>query len=69
MKTDYYLNKYFELNKYNEAVAKWGELEYDQCFGYVPLLSLGGSEKVENLDKVKIREHIELITQLVGRIE
>jgi len=69
LKTDYYLNKYFELNKYNEAVAKWGELEYDQCFGYVPLLSLGGSEKVENLDKVKIREHIELITQLVGRIE
>ncbi|MBE6049354.1 MAG: DUF1851 domain-containing protein [Clostridium sp.] len=69
LKEEYFLNKYIELDKYNEAVAKWGELEYDQCFGYVPLLGLGGSEKVENLDKVKIREHIELITELVGKIE
>ena len=29
---------------------------------------LGGSEKVQNLKKVKIREHIELISQLVGKI-
>lgn len=64
-----FINEYFSVDQYNEAVAKWGELEYDQCFGYVPLLGLGGSEKVENLDKVKIREHIELITELVGKIE
>ncbi len=60
--------KYFEIQKYNEAVEKIGTLKFDECFGYVPLLGLGGSERVENLKIVKIREHIELITQLVGRI-
>lgn len=67
--TEYFCNEFFELNKYNEAIEFHGHLEFDQCFGYVPLLGLGGSEKVENLKKVKIREHIELITQLVGPIE
>lgn len=46
-----------------------GVLKYDECFGYVPLLALGGSEKVENLKKVKIKEHIKLITQMVGKIQ
>ena len=35
---------------------------FDECYGYVPLLGLGGSEKVDNLQKVKIKEHI--ITRL-----
>ena len=32
-------------------------------------LSIGGKEKVENLEKVKTKVHIELITQMMGRIE
>lgn len=67
--TDYFCEEFFELDKYATAVSRLGELEYGECFGYVPLLGLGGSEKVENLKKVKIKEHIELITQLVGKIE
>ena len=67
--TDYFCKEFFELDNYTAAVSKLGELKYDECFGYVPLLGLGGSEKVENLKKVKIKEHIELITQLVGKIE
>lgn len=69
LQDEYFLEKYLELNKYSEAVKKYGELDYNECFGYVPLLGLGGSEKVENLSKVKIKEHIELITQMVGKIE
>lgn len=69
LQDDYFIEKYLEIDRYNEAVAKHGELNFDECFGYVPLLGLGGSEKVENLKKVRIKEHIELITQLVGRIE
>ncbi len=46
-----------------------GELEFDESFGYTPLLGIGGSEKIENLEKVKTKEHIEIITQMVGRIE
>ena len=58
-----------EFGKYKDAVAKLGELEFDECFGYTPLLGLGGSEKTENLEKVNTKVHIELITQMVGRIE
>jgi hypothetical protein len=60
-----------ELDKdlYDDAVSKYGLLEYNECFGFVPLLPLGGSEKVENLQKVQILPHIDFITQAVGRIE
>lgn len=69
LQDDYFIEKYLEIDKYNEAIKNLGLIQYDECFGYVPLLGLGGSEKVENLKKVKIKEHIELITQLVGKIE
>lgn len=65
---DYFVEKYFQIPLYTEAVKRLGELEKDECFGYVPLLGLGGSEKLENLKKVKIREHIELISQMVGKV-
>ena len=68
LEDDYFLEKYFQISRYTEAVDKLGKLEQDECFGYVPLLGLGGSEKVQNLKKVRIREHIELISQMVGKI-
>jgi len=68
LETGAFNEKFFDIEKYKEAVNKMGNLNFDECFAYVPLLGLGGSEKVENLKKVKIREHIELITQLVGKI-
>lgn len=64
-----YVTDFIDNSQYKEAIIKNGELNFDECFGYVPLLGIGGSEKVENLKKVKIKEHIELITQLVGNIE
>ena len=57
------------LDKYKEVVGKMGGLEMDECFGYNPLLGLGGRENVKNIEKVKIKEYIEVITQMVGRIE
>ncbi|EAC4137804.1 TPA: DUF1851 domain-containing protein, partial [Listeria monocytogenes] len=54
---------------YPSAVEKYGEASYDECFGYTPILGMGGTEKVENLKKVKLREHIYLITQFMGPIE
>lgn len=65
---EYFLEKYFQVPQYTEAVNKLGKPGLDECFGYVPLLGLGGSERVDNLHKVKIREHIELISQMVGKI-
>ncbi|MGF6928536.1 hypothetical protein QFZ48_004036 [Chitinophaga sp. W2I13] len=59
------------LNDTNYLIAKerLGEPEYDECYGFVPLLGLGGKEKVDNLQKVKIKEHISLIAQIMGKIE
>lgn len=68
LEDDYFWEKYFQIPQYVEAIKKLGELEHDECFGYVLLLGLGGSEGVQNLKKVKIREHIEMISQLVGKI-
>ncbi len=60
--------EYFTIKEYNEAVEKYGRLAYAECFGYVPLLALGGKESVDNLKKVKMKEHIELIYNMVGEI-
>jgi len=54
---------------YPSAVAAYGPLAYDECFGYVPLLGLGGTENVENLQKVNIKEQILIITELLGSFE
>ncbi|MBC1493575.1 DUF1851 domain-containing protein [Listeria booriae] len=64
-----FLIEELDWNPYKEASKKLGNPAYDECFGYVPLLALGGSDKVENLKKVKLREHILLITALTGAIE
>lgn len=60
--------EFFDMRKYKAAVKKYGSLEYDECFGYVPLLALGGKESVNNVKKVKIREHIALIASFIGEI-
>ena len=39
-----------------------------KCFGFVPLLALGGSKDVEHMDKVKVLEHICLMYQLTGGV-
>jgi hypothetical protein len=53
---------------YKEAALKLGVPAFDECFGYEPLLAAGGSERVENLKRVKLIEHIALITQFAGQI-
>ena len=62
-------SKFLDNNQYNEAVKLFGKLKYDECFDYTPLLVLGGSEKPENLQKMKIIQHIDIIIQASGRIE
>ena len=64
-----FLSDYLNSDQYFLALEKYGAVQYDEAFGYVPLLGLGGSEKIENLDKVKIKEHIFLISQLVGPVD
>ena len=64
-----YLTERLYWEPYPAARARLGEPAFDECFGYVPLLALGGPETVEHLEKVKLREHIALISQFTGVIE
>ncbi|WP_285814526.1 T6SS immunity protein Tdi1 domain-containing protein, partial [Microbacterium sp. USTB-Y] len=47
-------------------VAAHGELPYDQSFIFVPLLSLGGAAKVENLHKRETIASIQVAVELQG---
>ena len=64
-----FISEELKGENYFKAKQRLGEIAYDACFGYVPLLGLGGAEKVENLQKVKIKEHISIIAQAMGKIE
>ncbi|HEM2744364.1 MULTISPECIES: T6SS immunity protein Tdi1 domain-containing protein [Streptococcus] len=63
-----FLNDYFDIPFYQKAVQKYGDLTYQQCFGFVPLLALGGTKSVDNLEKVNISEHLSILTQLTGGV-
>lgn len=66
---EFFCEKYLDWSPYPKAVEEYGMPTFDECYGYVPLLGLGGSEKVENMKKVKLIEHIYLITHFMGPIE
>ena len=42
------------------------EIAYNECFGYEPLLSLGGKENVDNLRKVNYEVHITIMAEIQG---
>lgn len=54
---------------YEDAVKTLGVPAYEECFGYEPLLSLGGAEKVENLRKVNLAVHLDIVSQMQEPIE
>lgn len=61
-------DRFLELARYREAVQTLGPLGFDECFGYAPLLALGGSREVRRLRKYKLRKHIAFIAQAAGRV-
>ena len=65
---DKFCEQYWEWNPYFEAVKKYGEPEYNECFGYEPLLSLGGNESVESLKKVNFEVHIAIMSEIQGML-
>jgi hypothetical protein len=46
--------------------TRLGVPAYGQCYGYVPLLALGGSERIEQLQLVDAQVHMELMAQVSG---
>ena len=49
---------------FEPARKKLGTLRHDEMYGFVPALMLGGSEAVDNLEKVKAVEHLMILSQL-----
>jgi hypothetical protein len=45
------------------ALEKYGPVEIDECLTFVPALVLGGDEAIENIQKVKIKENLEILAQ------
>lgn len=43
-----------------------GNLHHDECYGFQPILALGGEEKIENLKIVKFDTHLEILTQALS---
>ena len=63
-----FVKEFLEIEQYEAALQLLPMPKLDECYGYTPLLALGGSEKVENLRVVKIKEHIHLISQVIGMV-
>lgn len=68
LEDDYFQNKNFEIPKYEAALERLGPLKQDECYGYVPMLCLGGPDSLEHLKIVKMREHLAIMTQFAGGI-
>lgn len=63
--------KYIEMednsNKplFNRCVKKFGALEYDEMFGFVPALAISDNASIKNVDKMNIFVHLSLLPDLI----
>ncbi|MBD5112054.1 MAG: DUF1851 domain-containing protein [Ruminococcaceae bacterium] len=64
MKTVDFRHTVLSWDLYEKAVKKLGVPAYEECFAYEPLLSLGSKEKVENLRKVNLLVHLDIVSQM-----
>ena len=58
----------FSAKYYFQVKDQLPKLEYDQCYGYVPALALGGTKSNKNLKVVDTKSYIDIIGQSVGKI-
>lgn len=63
-----YLDDVLEQKLFRKALKKLGALEHDECYGFEPAIALGGPGTLETLRKVKLREHLSILSQLADEI-
>lgn len=61
---NFLIKEFFSYLPFKEAIEKYGIPQYDECFGYTPLLSLGGYEDISHLEKVDLMAHLQIIATL-----
>ena len=53
------------VNLYQQALARLGPPNRDECYAFEPALALGGTGTVETLRRVQIREHLAILAQVI----
>jgi hypothetical protein len=61
-----YILDRFKSSSFQAAKDRLGLPGFDQCYGYFPLLALGGRESVDSLQIVDLQVHMELMAQASG---
>ncbi|SHE68398.1 GAD-like domain-containing protein [Pedobacter caeni] len=67
---DYFIahKEYFDSKAFLEIKDKLSQLQYGQCYGYIPALSLGGKASNNNLAVIEAKAYLHIIGQAVGKI-
>lgn len=60
---------WFNLDKYIDIKRKIGVPDFDECYGYVPTLVMGGKEDIEHIQIVKVLPYIDIITQSIDELK
>jgi hypothetical protein len=61
-----YVNDALRYDLFAEALPKLGRLDRTECYGFLPPLPMGGSESLDTLKRVKLREHLAIVIQALG---
>jgi hypothetical protein len=63
------LDDVLDQKLFQKARKKLGPIEYDECYGFEPAIALGGPGTLSTLRRVKLREHLSLLAQLVDELK
>jgi len=66
LQDDVFLDQQLAREPYPQGVARLGVPGVDECFGFVPLLALGGRGDAASLDRCGLWEHLAVVAQLTG---
>jgi len=69
LSNDKFVDEKFNRQLFKKINKETRVLNYDECFGFVPILSLGGDEKYENLKKCRLKEYLYLLSEADGEIQ
>jgi hypothetical protein len=56
--------KILRASLYGKAAARIGRPNRDECYAFEPALGLGGSEAIETVKRVKLRENLAILAQI-----
>ena len=57
--------KILRVSLYEEVEKRLGPPGRDECYAFVPALALGGPGTADSVQKVKLREHLAILAELV----